>query len=193
MDSASNLFEVIFKLALPVGGLSFLMVWWAFKKGVLQERTHMKALSAEIKAISKLKGDDKPKVNALHAKWLKFGGGFYGIVALYTYGLVEWGELRSFVADLGGLRELISNLNIGLVIDIFVEALKNFITAISWPIYWMREFGSNRIWIWVGIAYGAYWLGMKGAQYFIEDIAGSTDETSELEADAEKKDNSEES
>ena len=169
MDSASNFIEVIFKLALPVGGLSFLMVWWAFKKGVLQEKNHMKALSAEIKAISKLKGDEKPDINPMHGKWLKFGGGFYGIVALYTYGLVEWNELRTFVADFGGFRAFIGQLDVGVIISILVEGLKNFITAITWPVYWMSEFGSNRIWIWMGIAYGAYWLGMKAAQHFIED------------------------
>jgi hypothetical protein len=175
MDSASSLFEVIIKLGIPVGVLSYLMVSWAFKKGVLQEKGEMKALSAEIKALKqarkeeKKNGGKKPKINPIQAKWLKFGGGWYGIVAMYTYGLVEFNELREFVANLGGFVEMISNFHVRMIIEIFVEGLKNFITAITWPYYWMKEFGSSQMWYWMGIAYGGYWLGMKAAQHFIVD------------------------
>ncbi len=166
MLSISEFLDVFVKLAVPVAGLTFLMVWWALKKGVLKEKGKVRALKAEMKAISKLKADDKPDLNPLHSKWLKFGGGFYGIVAMYTYGLVEWNELRAFVSDLGGAASFIRNLNVGVLISIFIEGLKNFITAISWPLYWMSEFGSNNIWIWMCIAYAAYWFGAKAAQRY---------------------------
>jgi hypothetical protein len=167
MPSITEIFEAIWKLALPVAAVSFVMVWWALKKGLLQETEQVKALTNEIKAMSRLKRGEKPDMNPLHSKWMKFGGGFYGIVAIYTYGLVEWDELRTFVADFGGFGAFIRNLNIGVLVNIFIEGFKNFITAISWPVYWMAEFGAERIWIWGGMAYAGYWLGMKIAQQLV--------------------------
>lgn len=165
---------MLWKLALPVGILSFVMVGWALRNGILKERSGIRALSAEIKAMQKAskkgkkgKGEPKPapvKTNPVHSKWMKFGGGFYGIVALYTYGLVEWKEVSSFIAGFGGFSAFISSFSINVLINMLIEGLKNFITAISWPVYWMRDFGSQRMWIWMAIAYAAYWLGMKAAQ-----------------------------
>lgn len=174
MFSLSQVFAVLWKLALPVGVLSFVMVGWALRTGALKERSGMRALSAEIKAMSKARkkvdkktGDDnspKVRMNPVHSKWMKFGGGFYGIVALYTYGLVEWKEVSSFIASFGGFSAFINNLSIQVLINMLIEGLKNFITAISWPVYWMRDFSAQRMWIWMAIAYAAYWLGMKLAQ-----------------------------
>jgi hypothetical protein len=173
MFSSNDLLNVLLKLALPVGGLSFLMVWWALRGGVLSSQESVRALSKEIDALSKARKKDrkekkKPaKVNPVHDKWLKFGGGFYGIVALYTYGLIEFREIRETIAGLGGIREFIGSLSINLLINMIIEGLMNFIAAISWPLYWMSEFGSGQIWIWMVIAYGAYWLGIRAAQHFI--------------------------
>ncbi|MFT5140385.1 MAG: hypothetical protein ACI9H8_001428 [Lysobacterales bacterium] len=172
-----NYLAAIFKLALPVAILSFVMVSWALKKGHVQERLTVKALEKEmkVKAKSKDKTKDKPKHDLFHRQWAKFGGGFYGIVALYTYGLVEWQELRDFIASFGGFVLFIEQLSFQTIIHIFIEGLKNFITAISWPVYWIRELGSNHIWIWGAMAYGAYWLGAKAAQRYshLIDFSGT--------------------
>jgi hypothetical protein len=158
-----NFLAVIFKLALPVGILSFVMVSWALKKGHVQEKLNVKALHQEMKAQKKGKKEDKPKHDLFHRQWVKFGGGFYGIVALYTYFLVELKEVREFIASFGGFFAFIDQLSIHTIIQMFIEGLKNFITAISWPAYWISEFSPNHIWIWGGMAYGAYWLGTKAA------------------------------
>ena len=173
MFEMNEILEVLLKLALPVAGLSFLMVWWALHKGVLSETDGIRALSKEIDAMRKKKNRDKnknkeekpPSISPVHGKWLKFGGGFYGIVALYTYGLIEWNDIAETIANLGGIADFFRSLGIGLVISMLIEGLLNFVAAISWPVYWMSEFGAERIWIWGGIAYGGYWLGIKSAQY----------------------------
>jgi len=90
-------------------------------------------------------------------------------VALYTYGLVEWNEIRDFVADFGGLGAFIQNLNIDLAFEILINGLMNFVVAISWPLYWMDEFDAGRIWIWGGIAYVGYWFGIKAAMHIINN------------------------
>lgn len=157
-----------FKLALPVAAISFAMVWWALHKGLLQEKEKLHALKREIKALSKsrkkLKKKDRPDIHPVHRKWLKFGGGFYGIVAVYTYVLVEWQEIVSFISGFGGFGAFIRNLGIDVIIRMLIEGLMNFVTAIAWPVYWMGEFGGGHIWLWLGITYAGYWLGMKSAQ-----------------------------
>jgi len=177
MSLLTQLFTIFWKLALPVGVLSFLMVGWALRKGILKERSGVRALAAEIKALSKSnrkktrkkdktagqESEPQVRLNAVHGKWMKFGGGFYGTVALYTYGLVEWREVQDFIASFGGFMAFIDRFSIEVLIRMLIEGLKNFVTAISWPVYWIRDFGSEKIWIWITIAYGAYWLGMKAA------------------------------
>ena len=178
METFGSWFDVIWKLALPVGGLSFLMVWTALRKGLLTETDDFKALSKELDSMSKLHKDKKkesPDVNPVHGKWLKFGGGFYGTVALYTYGLIEFHEIRQMIAGLGGFRGFIDAISISLFINMFIEALTNFIAAITWPLYWMREFGSENMWVWFVIAYAAYWGGMRLAQMRF-GVSGETDE-----------------
>lgn len=185
MPSFPELFAAIFKLALPVGALSFVMVWWALRSGVLSKTDGVRALSKEIDALGKrdkqLRKERKesrkagkeipvqqaPRINPVHGKWLKFGGGFYGIVALYTYGLIEWGDVADRISSFGGLPRFLGSISIDLVINIFIEGLLNFVAAISWPVYWMSEFGAEQIWIWIGIAYGGYWLGMRFAQRLV--------------------------
>ena len=171
MDIASEILNA-FTLALPVAAISFAMVWWALHKGLLKEKEKFHALKQEIRAMSKAarnskksKKKDRPDMHPVQRKWLKFGGGFYGIVAMYTYVLVEWQELVSFVSGFGGFGAFIRNLGIDVIIRIFIEGLMNFVTAISWPLYWMGELGSGQIWVWLGVTYAGYWLGMKSAQH----------------------------
>lgn len=160
----NELIAALFKLVLPVAILTYVMVSWALENGHLKENGKIRDLKKDMKALSKDKSKEKQKQNAIHRQWTKFGGGFYGIVALYTFGLVEWQELRSFIANFGGFVAFIKQLGLETIIQIFIEGLKNFITAIAWPFYWMSEFGSGQFWVWGGMAYGAYWLGARYAQ-----------------------------
>ena len=109
-------------------------------------------------------GEKKEKLDPVLDKWFSFGGGFYGIVALYTWILAEWNEVWNFMSALPGI---VLSFNVGalisLVINLFIESLMNFITAISWPVYWLQEAGNP--WIWIGVAYGGYWLGIKAARH----------------------------
>ena len=172
MFETNGILQVLLKLAVPVALLSFLMVFWSLKKGLLSQATGIRALKMEMQAMKKARkkarknGEDNAPINPVHGKWLKFGGGFYGIVALYTYGLIEWRDIADTIAGFGGIRGFIDDLSINLIINILLEGLMNFVAAISWPLYWMSEFGKDSIWIWICIAYAGYWLGMRAAQWF---------------------------
>ena len=97
-------------------------------------------------------------------KWFRFGGGFYGLVALYTWLLIEWEDVANFLQQLGGiLFNLSPGALIGLLIELFVESLMNFVLALAWPAYWLAH--SRDAWIMLFVAYAGYWLGIKAAQY----------------------------
>ncbi len=170
----SEILEALYKLVLPVAVLSFVMVSWALKNGHLIGNSKIRALKKEMKALSKDKNGNQPKQNLFHRQWTKFGGGFYGIVALYTFGLVEWQELRDFIANFGGFIAFIKQFGIDTIIQILIEGIMNFVAAIAWPVYWMSELGSRLIWVWGGMAYGGYWLGARHAQNTVAKTTANT-------------------
>jgi hypothetical protein len=109
-------------------------------------------------------GESREKLDPVLEKWFSFGGGFYGLVALYTWLVVEWNEVWDFLGDLPGIVfSFDPGALITLVINFFIESLMNFITAIAWPVYWLGIAGNP--WVWIAVAYGGYWLGIKAAQH----------------------------
>ena len=123
----------------------------------------MKALQAELKQLGKNKKERKKAGDPLHNKWMKFGGGFYGVVAMLTLIVVEWSDIKQF--GLNGFQEVMDNIGIGLLIDLLVQSFTNFIVAISWPVYWMDEIESAQIWLWFLAAYAGYTGGAHLARY----------------------------
>ena len=168
-------FEAILKASFLVGAFSFALIYWGLHLGQIKRPDQVGDFHKELKRMSKERKKDKSKYNPVHKKWFVFGGGFYGAVALMTYVLVEWYEFVDFIRGLSGLGDLLSRLGINLIINIFVEALTNFIVAISWPVYWMSEIETNRIWLWCIAAYGGYYAGSALAHYFTEHESGATE------------------
>ena len=169
-------------VGVPIAVFTLALVYWALQKGSFSESLDTKALQREIKAMSKKnKGKNKEilKENAvelhpLQKKWAKFGGGFYGIVAFFTYIVVEVMEIINMVMDFGGFFDFLKQLDISVIIHIFVEALTNFISAMVWPFYWMQRIDTDHTWIWFVVAYAGYWVGLKLAQTLIQSRLGST-------------------
>lgn len=166
VDLLKDLFWASLMLGLPMVVLTFCMVWWALHRGIVESKDCVDDLRKEIDAFGKQrkkqKEKDRDRINPVHGKWFSFGGGFYGLAALYTYLLVEMDEIVDFVT---GLPDLVLRLDIGLLIQFFINSLMNFITAITWPVYWMREAESGHFWLWLLVAYAAYWLGLRLAQH----------------------------
>jgi hypothetical protein len=187
-----ELIRALFQAGLPVGITSFLLVWWALKSDYLQMPASVGEVEKGFKKLSKKKdgkkrrkkggraepetpgtaADDKPRLNPVHNKWLAFGGGFYGVVALLTYAIVELAEIRDFIARYDGLAGLISKFSFGMIIELIIDALMNFVVAIAWPVYWLSDIAGEYIWVWFGVAYGGYWAGVKAALHHFGPQAG---------------------
>jgi hypothetical protein len=155
-----EIFIALLKVGLPVGLASYGLVWWALKKNYIAHVDNIKSLEQEVKKRTRDK-KLKKEGDLFHRKWLAFGGGFYGVVGLLTYALVEIAEVRDFILQFGGIVELIKSLSFDLIINLFVGAIKNFVVAIAWPVYWLDEIQSEYIWVWFVVAYGAYWAGSR--------------------------------
>ena len=177
-----ELIKALFQAGVPVGITSYLLVWWALRSDYLQSPASVGEVEKHFKKISGKKNKKKrrksgrsepaaeepaaethPRLNPVHSKWLTFGGGFYGVVALLTYAIVELGEIRDFIARYDGLAGLLRQFSFGMIIELIIDALMNFIVAIAWPVYWLSDIAGEYIWIWFAVAYGGYWAGVKAA------------------------------
>jgi len=157
------LIELLRALALagpPVFAASFALAWWGLRRGAISDTTGVSALDREFKAMKKLK-KERPRGDAVHEKWLKFGGGFYGVVGLMTWVWIEVVELPS---DLLGLVRSVFTLDLGGVIRFFVDSFMNFIAAIAWPAWWLQRIHSPAPWAWFLAAWLGYWAGVRLAQ-----------------------------
>jgi hypothetical protein len=185
----AEFFRALFSAGIPVAVTSYLLAWWALKNGYFERADSVKGLEQEVKRLTgkksrkdrkrlkKLAASDpeyadsgqekqqpgRHKMNPVHNKWLSFGGGFYGVVALITYTVIELGEIRDFIVNLGGFFQMLSNLSLNLIIGFIVNSFMNFFWAIAWPAYWLSEISSSHIWIWFLLAYGGYWAGTRYA------------------------------
>jgi hypothetical protein len=174
----TEFFRALFTAGIPIALASYLLAWWALKNNYLGAVKDVKGLEKEFKRLSKAKSKGKKKaekdhnpedaeniknMSLAHKKWFSFGGGFYGVVALVTYIVVELFEIRDFIANFGGLIALISNITVDLFINLIIDSFMNFVLAIAWPMYWLNEIDSQYIWIWFAVAYLGYWSGIRFA------------------------------
>ncbi|MBE9548330.1 MAG: hypothetical protein IMF09_02900 [Proteobacteria bacterium] len=172
MELLTEVFRAALTVGLPICVFTLAMVWWALHRGHFQETGDFKGLELEIKSMSKngKKNSSKAKVpvsikssDIIHDKWIKFGGGFYGIAALFTWLVIEVTDIVEMIMNFGGFFKFLQNLNIGLIVHILIEGLTNFIAAIIWPVYWLKRIDTTQTWLWFIAAYAGYWLGVKFA------------------------------
>ena len=152
-------------VGLPITLFTLAIAWWGMRNGHFKEINDRKELGREMKKMSKEKIDPKnDNRDLIQKKWAKFGGGFYGIVAFFTYLVVEIREIADVIMNICGLWEFIKHLDVGVIIELFINALINFITAMTWPLYWMDRIDTNQVWMFFLAAYGGYVLGLRLAQ-----------------------------
>jgi hypothetical protein len=186
-----DLFRAIFTAGMPVGVATYLLVWWSLRHGYIRSAGSVRDMEQGFKRLAREKSaarkDQKRRAKGkparhqamdavspirdpaarvagmtpLHGKWLAFGGGFYGVVGLLTYGVVELRELRDFFLGFESLPALFAQFGFDMLVQIFIDAARNFVVAIAWPVYWLSDIRSEHVWIWFVVAYVAYWAGAR--------------------------------
>ena len=174
MSLLQESFRALWAMTLPVGLCSWALVSWSLRRGHLEGAASATALARQIKALAasgkrrkkesrKGPGDGSDGVagrrDPVHSKWMKFGGGFYGIVGFYTYLVIEGREIIAFVNDFGGLWATM-RLDIGTLVQLLVESIVNFVAALGWPLYWLYHLPGRQPWLLFLAAYLGYWLGL---------------------------------
>lgn len=99
----------------------------------------------------------------IYKKYLKFGGGFYGALAFITYLHIEFYQVIDFCKKFTSISDFIDRIGIGMIINFFIEAIMNFITALIWPVYWHKFLPIDSIVIWLIIAIISHSMASKYA------------------------------
>lgn len=116
------------------------------KAGMKQIKQDMKAQSWSLQRL-------------MMSKWVDFGGGFYGVMAVLTYVVVEFREVVDFMTSEATVMATLAALGIGDVVNFFINSLMNFITAIAWPAYWINKVEGHSVWVWFVVVYLGYICG----------------------------------
>lgn len=122
--------------------------------------------------LTKIKKELKAKPlsiqNLVMSKWVAFGGGFYGVMALVTYVVVEFYEVVDFLTGEETIWRTITSLGVNDLINFFINSLMNFITAITWPVYWLKKVHGYSAWVWFIAVYLGYLAGQMLAKKYHE-------------------------
>jgi len=179
-----TLIIAIFKAGLPVALATYALIWWALKNQHLDSFVSVAEMEQQIKQQKKDKKSskkngtrDSKKTDMVHGKWLAFGGGFYGVVALLTYAVIELGEIRDFLLQFESISAFFANISFNMLIGLIIDAFMNFILALAWPWYWLGDISGPYIWVWFLVAYGGYWVGTRLA---LRHLVDSKQESGEL-------------
>ena len=176
---SENLFEIIkaiFMAGLPSAALAFMMVFYAIKRGYIEIDEAVESLKKRRKQARK--DDSEFKVNPIHQKWLYFGGGYYGLMALATYIHVETIEVIDFFANYSSFANLIDQLTFSALIHLVIESFLNIIPAFTWFLYWPKLIVMHNGWYWLLASYLGYQLGGYVARWYSNrnnELEGSGD------------------
>lgn len=164
LPTISGLLRAIFELGLPVAALSWLLFYRLYGRGVLARDADRKTIGESLKTIRKGEKESRQKSDSLvHGKWMKFGGGFYGVAAVWTLIYIE----------VSGIVGVI--LHPSVVLEAFRDGIGHFITqqisgqietlvdAAIWFSWWPDR-GHGMI-VWIVVAYVGYIAGIKLARH----------------------------
>jgi hypothetical protein len=158
-----DLIQAIVRFGLPVAGLSFLLFTRLYSSGRLDRNADHKAIRSSLQNIKKAAKDKATRDrDFFQTKWMKFGGGFYGVAGLWTFFVIEATDLFSFVWNFPGFADLFKDGLISFIVNALANQLINFISAMIWFTYWPTA--ERNLLVWIATAYLGYLLGIKLAR-----------------------------
>ena len=97
----------------------------------------------------------------VHNKVMFFGGGFYGMMALFAYFVIEVGEIFGFLGVVFTPGAWFENLGFDLIVGFIINSFVNIGLAFAWFIPLQDYVTIGNGWIWLAAAYGGYIVGLK--------------------------------
>ncbi len=160
-----EILKALFIAGIPTAIVAYLMVFFAIKKGYVELGEDLVELKKRKKQAKKDKAEFK--VNPVHNKWLYFGGGYYGLMALTTYVHVESIEVYEFFRDFSTISNFIEQISFGAFIRLIIDSFMNLIPAFTWFLYWPKIFVMQSGWYWLGASYAGYHVGSYLANWYM--------------------------
>ena len=156
-----DLFTAALLLGLPMAVLSWFVFLWLFASGEISADGDRKTISSELKkARKKIARKERSNARYVYDKWMWFGGGFYGLAGLWTFALIEIGQLFGFILDFPGWSRLAEEGLAGFIIDFLINQLGNLLQGLVWFTWWPAD----SILLWLLVAYLGYWSGVELAR-----------------------------
>ncbi len=160
----SELPHAILELGLPVAALSWLLFYRLYSRGELARDADRKSIGEDLKTIRKTEKESEQKSDSLlHAKWMKFGGGFYGVAAAWTLINIEASGIVAVILHPSILLTMFHKGIVDFLIQKITGQVANLVDAATWFAWWPQK-GHGPV-VWFVVAYFAYLAGLNLARY----------------------------
>jgi hypothetical protein len=162
-----SLLSAVFELGVPVAALSWLLFYRLYSRGALSRDADHKAIRSSLKQVKEATKKSKEHADSvLHTKWMKFGGGFYGVVALWTLIVIEVGGVVSTIADPSSLEVMFDHGLVAAIVGMIVNQFSTLVQAVLWFQWWPDKVEGPLVWFAVG--YAGYMAGLNLARHETE-------------------------
>lgn len=159
-----DLLRAIFELGLPVTALSWLMFYRLYGRGELARDADRKAIDAGLKEIKKVAKESKESSDSLlQAKWFRFGGGFYGVAALWTLLVIEASGIGGIIIHPSIIESMFHDGPTDFIVNQVTSQVGTFVQAAIWFMWWPEK-GHGPV-FWIAVAYLGYAAGLRLARY----------------------------
>ena len=146
-----------------VFGVGYGLYHYAFKMELQNDKDEV--LDEDLEKTIKNKNDKYDTGNHFVDKWLEFGGGYYGTMALVKFIFLELGEIKEFVQEWPGLTAFIDSLGIDTIVRFFVEQFMNFLWAVMWIVDYLKNYHISEVAVFVGITWVTHEAARKYARF----------------------------
>lgn len=160
----SELLHAVVEMGLPVAALSWLLFYRLYSRGVLERDADHKSIGARLKTIRKEEKDSEETSDSiLHTKWMKFGGGFYGVAAAWTLIYIEASGVLGVVLHPSVVQKMFDDGIVHLIMQQISGQITTLIDAAIWFTWWPDK-GHGPV-LWFAVAYVGYLAGLNLARY----------------------------
>ena len=151
-----DVLKAIVIAGIPVALVSYFFTTLTSKKTPLKAQ-NSKELKLELKNKKIEKNHEESAIaHMLHKKWIRFGGGFYGVLVFITYIHIEIYQIFDFVRNFTSFQNFIDSIGFAMIINFFIEAVMNLVTAFLWFFYWFKYLPIGSFWVWFIVVFIAH-------------------------------------
>jgi hypothetical protein len=160
----SDLLYAILEIGLPVAALTWLLFYRLYSRGDLARDAEHKTIDASLKEMKKTQKEFREISDSLlHTKWMKFGGGSYGVAAAWTLIYIELSGIVGFILHPSVVQDMFQRGIGHLIGQQIASQITTLAGAATWFAWWPGK-GHNPV-VWFVVAYVAYIAGLNLARY----------------------------